>query len=121
VAERVILRVWDRVVFGGAEWQVVALSGSLIRLLADSGEVTVVAMAYLAGAPDFAVVSAGPAARVTPSGLLDALPAKVAERAGVGAAPDRDGDRAPGRRGAGHGPEAGVRPGVHVAVPAGEG
>ena len=57
MAERVILRVWGRVVFGGA------------------------AMAYLAGAPDFAVVGAGPAARVTPSGLLDALPAKVAERA----------------------------------------
>jgi hypothetical protein len=40
----------DRVVFAGAEWSVVALSGSLVRLMADSGEVTVVAMAYLAGA-----------------------------------------------------------------------
>jgi hypothetical protein len=28
-------------VFAGAEWFVVALSGSLVRLMADSGEVTV--------------------------------------------------------------------------------
>ena len=49
--------------FSGAEYSVVALSGSLVRLLADSGEAAVVAMAYLAGAPDFAVVGAGPGAR----------------------------------------------------------
>ena len=79
MAERAgVLRIGDRVVFGGAEHSVVALSGSLVRLVADSGETTVVAMAYLAGAPDFAVVGAGPRARVSPAGLLESLPAKVA-------------------------------------------
>jgi hypothetical protein len=78
VAERPgIVRVLDRVVFSGAEYSVVALSGSLVRLVADSGETAVVAMAYLAAAPGFAVVGAGPRSRLTPSGLLDALPEKV--------------------------------------------
>ena len=63
--------------FAGAERSVVALSGSMIRLMADSGEVTVVAMAYLASAPDFAVIGAGPSAKVSPEGLLESLPAKV--------------------------------------------
>jgi hypothetical protein len=75
------VRIGDRVVFSGAEYSVVALSGSLVRLLADSGDAVVVAMAYLAGASDFAVVGAGPRTRLVPSGLLDALPAKVAEAA----------------------------------------
>jgi hypothetical protein len=82
VAERAgVLRIGDRVVFAGAERSVVALSGSLVRLMADSGETTVVAMAYLAGAPDFAVVGAGPSARISPEGLLESLPAKVVEAA----------------------------------------
>jgi hypothetical protein len=71
----------DRVVFAGAEWSVVALSGSLIRLMADSGEVTVVAMAYLSAAPDFAVIGAGPSAKVSPEGLLGSLPRRVADAA----------------------------------------
>ncbi len=79
MAERAgVLRIGDRVVFAGAERSVVALSGSLVRLMADSGETTVVAMAYLASAPDFAVVGAGPSARISPEGLLESLPAKVA-------------------------------------------
>ncbi|MGH3192381.1 MAG: Mu transposase C-terminal domain-containing protein [Streptosporangiaceae bacterium] len=76
-----VLRIGDRVVFAGAEHSVVALSGSLVRLMADSGQATVVAMAYLAGAPDFAVVGAGPRARVSPMGLLESLPAQVAAAA----------------------------------------
>jgi hypothetical protein len=68
-------------VFAGAQWSVVAVSGSLVRLMAESGEVTVVALAYLAGAPDFAVIGAGPAARVSPEGLLKSLPRKVADAA----------------------------------------
>ena len=83
MAERAgVLRVGDRVVFAGAERSVVALSGSMIRLMADSGEVMVAAMAYLAGGgPDFAVIGAGPAARVSPEGLLESLPAKVVQAA----------------------------------------
>jgi hypothetical protein len=82
VAERPgIVRIGDRVVFSGTEYSVAALSGSLVRLVADSGETAVVAMAYLAGAPDFAVVGAGPRARVSPAGLLEALPEGVADAA----------------------------------------
>jgi len=73
-----VLRIGDRVVFAGAEHAVVALSGSSVRLVADSGAATVVAMPYLAGAPDFAVVGAGPRARLNPMGLLESLPGKVA-------------------------------------------
>lgn len=82
MAERpAVLRIGDRVVFAGAEHAVVGLSGSSVRLLADSGEATVVAMPYLAGAPDFAVVGAGSRARVSPVGLLESLPPRVAEAA----------------------------------------
>jgi hypothetical protein len=50
VAERPgIVRIGDRVMFSGAEYSVAALSGSLVRLVTDSGETAVVAMAYLAG------------------------------------------------------------------------
>ena len=76
-----IVRIGDRVVFSGAQYSVVALSGSMARLVADSGETAVVAMAYLAGAPDFAVVGAGPRARLAPTGLLEALPGRVADAA----------------------------------------
>lgn len=75
------MRIGDRVVFAGTEHSVVALSGSLVRLVADSGEAMAVAMAYLAGAPDFAIVGAGPKARITPAGLLESLPDGVAEAA----------------------------------------
>lgn len=76
-----VLRIGDRVVFSGAEYSVVALSGSLVRLVAEPGETAVVAMAYLAGAPDFAVVGAGPRARLAPTGLLEALPERAAAAA----------------------------------------
>ena len=99
-----IVRIGDRVVFSGAEYSVVALSGSLVRLVADSGETAVVAMAYLAGAPDFAVVGAGPRARLSPAGLLEALPERSRRRRPrMGAAPGRGGDRASPGCGAGHG------------------
>jgi hypothetical protein len=76
-----VLRIGDRVVFAGAEHAVVALTGSSVRLVADSGESTVVAVPYLVGAPDFAVVGAGSRARVSPEGLLESLPDKVAAAA----------------------------------------
>ena len=76
-----VLRIGDRVVFSGAGYSVVALSGSMVRLVAESGETAVVPMAYLAGAPDFAVVGAGPRARLAPTGLLEALPEKAAAAA----------------------------------------
>src|SRR5258708_20482162 len=38
-------------------------------------------MPYLLAAPDFAAIGAGPRARLAPLGLLESLPAKVAEAA----------------------------------------
>ncbi|MQS10994.1 transposase [Streptomyces kaniharaensis] len=76
-----VLRVGDRVVFSGREHTVVAISGTSIRLLSASGDQSVVLLAYLQAAPDFSVVGAGAAPRATAHGLLDSVPAKVAERA----------------------------------------
>ena len=74
-----VLRVGDRVLFGGGEHQVVGLAGNAVRLLAVSGQAAVVALPFLLAAPDFAIVGTGTAAaglapRLAPQGLLDALP-----------------------------------------------
>src|SRR6266705_3306651 len=81
-----VLRVGDRVLFGGGEHQVVGLAGNAVRLLAVSGQATVVALPFLLAAPDFAIVGTGTAAaglapRLAPQGLLDVLPEHVARAA----------------------------------------
>jgi hypothetical protein len=81
-----VLQIGDRVLFGGGEHQVVALAGTAVRLLADSGQATVVALPFLLAAPDFAIVgpgpvAAGPVPRLAPHGLLEALPEHVARAA----------------------------------------
>ena len=58
-----VLRVGDRVLFGGGEHQVVGLAGNAVRLLAVSGQAAVVALPFLLAAPDFAIVGTGTAAR----------------------------------------------------------
>jgi hypothetical protein len=65
---------------------VVGLAGTAVRLLADSGQATVVALPFLLAAPDFAIVrtgaaAAGPVPRLAPHGLLDVLPEHVARAA----------------------------------------
>jgi hypothetical protein len=71
----------DRVLFDGAEHQVVGLAGTSVRLLSDAGQATVVALPFLLAAADFAVVRADAAAPLrpvmAPHGLLDALPEHV--------------------------------------------
>jgi hypothetical protein len=76
-----VLRVGDQVLFGGMAHTVVALSGATVRLLASSGETTVVALGYLLAAEDFELVGAAPAPKMTPGTLLDTLPAHVVEAA----------------------------------------
>ena len=81
-----VLRVGDRVLFGGGEHQVVGLAGNAVRLLAVSGQAAVVALPFLLAAPDFAIVGTGTAAaglapRLAPQGLLDGLPEHVARAA----------------------------------------
>lgn len=72
-----VVRVGDRVVFDGGSHTVVALSGTMIRLLADSGQTTVVALGYLLAAEDFELIGTDPAPvapKLDPIGLLDAMP-----------------------------------------------
>ncbi|WP_239476520.1 helix-turn-helix domain-containing protein [Nocardia arizonensis] len=68
-------------VFAGACHTVVAFTGTTLRLLADSGQATVVALGYLLAAEDFELIGAGAVARVDPVGLLDSLPDHVLEAA----------------------------------------
>jgi len=72
-----VLRVGDRVVFGGGAHTVVAISGATIRLLSSAGATTVVALPYLLAAEDFELVGAAPAPKVAPHSLLEALPEQV--------------------------------------------
>lgn len=54
-----VLRVGDRVLFGGTEHEVVGLAGTVVRLLSASGQATVVALPFLLAAADFAIVRRG--------------------------------------------------------------
>ncbi|WP_063047729.1 Mu transposase C-terminal domain-containing protein [Nocardia pseudovaccinii] len=74
---RPVLRVGDRVVFDGDEHVVVGLSGTSVRLRADSGAEQVVLAAHLMAAMDFTVLDAASLPAVEPFGLLDMLPADV--------------------------------------------
>jgi hypothetical protein len=77
MVERPVLRVGDRVMFEGIEHQVVALSGTSVRLLSAAGHSSVVLSLFLQSAPDFSIVGSadgGVAPAVPPLGLLDALP-----------------------------------------------
>ncbi len=69
-----MLRVGDRVVFAGGAHTVVAISGTVIRLLSAAGQTTVVALGYLLAAEDFELVGTAPAPKVDPLGLLETLP-----------------------------------------------
>jgi hypothetical protein len=73
-----VVRIGDRVVFAGQSHAVVALSGTMIRLLADSGQTTVVALGYLLAAEDFELIGTIPAPpKVDPVGLLEVMPDHV--------------------------------------------
>jgi putative transposase len=72
-----VLRVGDRLVHDDAEHTVVGLSGVMVRLLDDAGQVSVVSLAYLTSAPGFALVAGGSPHRLDPLGLLDGLSEEV--------------------------------------------
>ncbi|MBO0881789.1 MAG: transposase [Mycobacterium sp.] len=72
---RPVLRVGDRVVFDSDEHQVVGLSGTSVRLRADSGIEQVMLAGHLMAAVDFTVVDGAALPAVEPHGLLQALPA----------------------------------------------
>lgn len=76
-----VLRVGDRVCFDGATHTVVGLAGPAVRLAAESGGASVVALAHLLAADDFELLDSQPAPRLPPFALLDALPEAVVARA----------------------------------------
>jgi transposase InsO family protein len=74
---RAVLRPGDWVSFDGGEHQVLALTGTSVRLRAQDGGEQVVLASYLMAAPDFAVTGGEPVPRVDSFGLLDSLPEEV--------------------------------------------
>jgi hypothetical protein len=72
-----VLRPGDWVHFDGGEHQVVALTGTSVRLCSSDGAQMVVLATHLMSAPDFGVIDAAPPPQMTPFGLLDTLPAPV--------------------------------------------
>ncbi len=76
-----VLRVGDRVRFDGAGYTVAAYTGTTVRLVAESGSVSVVLLAHLLATPGFELLDAGPPPRLPPFGLLDGLPEAVVARA----------------------------------------
>jgi putative transposase len=81
VTRATVLRPGDWVTFDGGEYQVLALTGTSVRLRSTDGRETVVLAAYLMAAPEFAVIDAAPLPPVEPIGLFDALPVEVRDDA----------------------------------------
>ena len=81
VTRAAVLRPGDWVTLDGGEYQVLALTGTSVRLRSTDGRETVVLAAYLMAAPEFAVIDAAPLPPVEPIGLFDALPVGVRDDA----------------------------------------
>ncbi|MBT2472582.1 DDE-type integrase/transposase/recombinase [Streptomyces sp. ISL-66] len=80
-ARRPVVAVGGHVVFEGRTWQVAAMDGSVVRLIAEDGTVTSLLTGYLCAAADFAVVGARPAVGVPQWGLFETVPVREQERA----------------------------------------
>jgi putative transposase len=76
-----VLRVGDWIHCDDDEHQVVALTGTAVRLRSCTGTVSVVLLSFLLTAPGFTVIGGAPAPTVEPFGLLDSLPAELVARA----------------------------------------
>jgi putative transposase len=76
-----VLQVGDWVHIEGADHQVVALTGTAVRLRSATGAASVMLASYLLASPDFALVEGAPMPTVEPFGLLDGLPPEVVDRA----------------------------------------
>ena len=81
LARAAVLRPGDRVHYDGADYVVVALAGTSVRLRADDGAELVVLVSYLMACPEFSVTDGELLPEVEPFGLLDGLPAKVLQDA----------------------------------------
>lgn len=81
MAPPAVVRPGDRVRFDGADYLVVTLAGTAVRLRTDDGTEAVVLASYLMASPEFAVLGCDPLPSIDSFGLLDGLPAKVLEDA----------------------------------------
>lgn len=81
LAPPAVVRPGDRVRFDGADYLVVALAGTSVRLRGDDGTEAVVLASYLMASPEFAVVGGETLPSLDSFGLLDGLPKKVLEDA----------------------------------------
>ncbi|MET8431762.1 Mu transposase C-terminal domain-containing protein [Streptomyces sp900116325] len=73
--DALVLRTGDWVSFDDSDHQVVALSGTSVRLRSANGTETVVLASYLMASPGFAVTGTDPLPELEPSGLLSTVPA----------------------------------------------
>jgi transposase InsO family protein len=78
---RGVLRVGDRVRHAGQDCTVTGLSGPLVRLQAEDGAESVLAVTLLQDSPDFVVVNGGHAAALPGLGLLAGVPEDALARA----------------------------------------
>lgn len=78
---RPVVEVGARVGFGGARWQVVALSAQGFHLVDEDGADQVVLAGHLFADPDFAVLGAEPVQAVPQWGLFETAPAAAREKA----------------------------------------
>lgn len=72
-----VLRVGDWVSYDDSDHQVVALTGTAVRLRSSHAVESVVLASHLMAAPGFAVLGTEPLPGLEPFGLLDSLPAPV--------------------------------------------
>jgi transposase InsO family protein len=72
-----VLRPGDWVSYDGRDHEVVALTGTTVRLRSNESVESVVLASYLLASPTFALIEAGPRPQMEPFGLLDALPEQV--------------------------------------------
>ncbi|WP_222721270.1 Mu transposase C-terminal domain-containing protein [Actinomadura sp. HBU206391] len=74
---RPVLRVGDWVDYDDGEHQVVALTGTSVRLRSSGGSDAVVLLPYLLSSPGFSVIDGEPFPEMEPFGLLEMLPEDV--------------------------------------------
>jgi hypothetical protein len=74
-----VIGLGDRVWFNGSAHTVVALSGTAVRVIAESGVGTVILLSQLLSVPDFALLDAHPLPALTALGFFAAVPQRAAE------------------------------------------
>ncbi|MGV9386243.1 hypothetical protein ACWDRB_61305 [Nonomuraea sp. NPDC003707] len=74
------LRVSDRVTFDGRAQTVVGLSGTVVRLADEHGQVSVVQLVHLLASDGFEHLGKSSPAPRLPAGMLNGLPEEVVDR-----------------------------------------